>query len=61
MEKVLSLFTGDGGIFRVRALIAFGLVGTCCYLFAAELTVPGELLALTGGVLGHYYATRAAA
>ena len=61
MEKVLTLLTGEGGIFRVRALIAFAFVATVCYLFAAELTVPGELLALTGGVLGHYYATRAAA
>ena len=61
MEKVLALLTGEGGVLRVRALIAFAFVGTVCYLFAAELTVPGELLALTGGVLGFYYGTRPAA
>ena len=60
MEKVLALLTGEGGVLRVRALIAFAFVATCCYLFADGQTVPGELLALTGGVLGFYYGTRAA-
>lgn len=60
MEKLVTLLTGEGGLLRVRALITFALVGTVCYLFIDTQTVPGELLALTGGAFGFYFGTRAA-
>lgn len=60
MEKLATLLTGEGGILRVRALIAFALVGTVCYLFADGQSVPSELLGLTGGAVGFYYGNRSA-
>lgn len=58
MDKLATLLTGEGGILRVRALIAFAFVGTVCYLFADGQSVPGELLGLTGGAVGYYFGTR---
>ena len=59
MSKLVELLTGEGGLLRVRAVIVFAFVGTVCYLFADGQSVPGELLALTGGAVGYYFSTRA--
>ena len=60
MTALTNLLTGEGGLLRVRALIAFAFVATTCYLFIDGVTPPGELLALTGGAVGYYFGTRGA-
>ena len=60
MQALTNLLTGEGGLLRVRALLAFGFTGTACYLFIAGTAVPGELLTLVGGTVGYYFGTRGA-
>lgn len=52
------LFTADGKLVAVRALIALGLTGTACYLWVEDGTVPSELLAFIGPILGFYFGAR---
>ena len=59
MNKLIELLTGEGGILRVRALLAFGLTGTVCFLALSETSVPQEILVLDGTALGFYFAQRA--
>ncbi len=61
MDAIKNLLTGEGGLLRVRAILAFTLTGTVCYLFIDGQSVPGELLALAGGTLGYYFGTRGSA
>ena len=61
METLSKLLAGEGGLLRVRALLAFAFAATTCYLFIDGQTPPGELLALTGGAVGYYFGTRGAA
>ncbi|KKK61604.1 hypothetical protein LCGC14_3012670 [marine sediment metagenome] len=59
MSRLIELLTGEGGILRVRALLAFGLTGTVCFLALSELPVPEPILILDGTALGFYFAQRA--
>ena len=61
MQSLTNLLTGEGGLLRVRALLAFAFTGTVCYLFIDGQSVPGELLALVGGSVGYYFGTRGGA
>ena len=61
MGALTNLLTGEGGLLRVRALLAFGFSAAAIYLFVDGQPVPGELLALVGGSVGYYFGTRGAA
>jgi hypothetical protein len=60
MEKLYEALFGEGGLLRVRAILAFALTGACIYLFIDDSAVPDTLLTLTAGADAYYFATRGA-
>lgn len=57
-DRILDALFSDGGLFRVRAALTFLLTGATVYLFVSDNAVPDALLALTGGAVGYYFASR---
>ncbi len=60
MDFIKNLLIGEGGLLRVRALLAFALTGCTVYLFVDGVDAPPELMTLTGGAVGYYFGTRGA-
>ena len=57
-EKLIDALVGEGGIFKVRSLITFGLLGLVAYLtFNGEID-PSHILGMTGTAVGFYFGTR---
>ena len=54
------LFTSDGKLFGVRAILAFAFTGVTVYLWAAGDPVPAELLVITSGIDSFYFGSRVA-
>ena len=61
MEKVLAGLFADGGILRVRALLAEGLVGTFCWLAIDGVIAPEVFVPAAVGALATYFGSRIAA
>ncbi len=60
METTKNFLTGEGGLLRVRALLAFAFTAATIYLFVDGAEAPPELMTLTGGAVGYYFGTRGA-
>lgn len=59
MDTLKDALFGEGGLIRVRAIIAFALTGTLCYLAIDGADVPDWLLGVAGPAIGFYFGTRA--
>jgi hypothetical protein len=60
-DKMFEALFGEGGLLRVRAVLAIGLTATCAVLWLDERTVPDALLATTAAADAYYFAARQAA
>ena len=59
-DKLFDALFGEGGLLRVRAVLAFALTGASIYLFIDGQSVPDPLLALTSSTVAFYIAGRTA-
>ena len=59
LQNIIASMTGEGGIVRVRALLALGLtaIGGAFLLMELEMP-PSEFNILWGSVLAYYFGTR---
>lgn len=55
-QQIIDLFAQST---IVQAIVTVMLIATCCYLWASQFPVPGELLGFTGAVLGFWFGTKA--
>jgi hypothetical protein len=58
MDKAYDALFGDGGLLKVRAILAFMLTGACIFLWIDTGNVPDALLATAGPAIGYYFASR---
>jgi hypothetical protein len=62
MNTILRGLFGEGGLLRVRALLALMLSGVGgAYLLLNEALPPGEFLVLWTGAVAYYFGGRTAA
>ena len=61
MQQILSWLTGDGGILRVRGMLAVIGMGTASYMVIDGTISPDVYLALVGPIIGFYAGARTAA
>ena len=54
------LFTNDGKLVGVRAILALSFTGATIALWLQEITVPPELLTITSGTVAFYFGSRVA-
>ena len=60
MDKILNLIFGEGGLLRVRALIALGLTAVTSFMWVNEIPISGQQELINGIVLAFYFGTRGA-
>ena len=58
VNRLLDGLFGDGGILRVRALIAFALVGTLCVGFMRGMIEADLFVPISFASTAYYFATR---
>ncbi len=59
-DLISRMLFGEGGLFKVRALLAFGLIGIAGYMWINEIPIGEHQETLTTMVAAFYFATRAA-
>lgn len=59
-QQLMDALFGDGGLVRVRALLAFSFSAATIYLWVSGDPVPDALLATTTGAVGYYFGSRTA-
>ena len=60
MDKILNLIFGEGGLLRVRAIIALGLTAVTSFMWVNEIPVSDQQELINGIVLAFYFGTRGA-
>ena len=58
MAKLTELLVGEGGLLRVRGLLALGTTGVVLAMFLQELAIPAALLTAWAGITGVYFGGR---
>lgn len=58
MDRLYDALFAEGGLFRVRALLAFALTGASIYLWVTDGSVPDALLTTTAAADAFYFASR---
>ena len=56
--RLIELLVGEGGLLRVRGLLALGTTVTVLTMFATETAIPSELLITWTGIIGIYFGSR---
>ncbi len=51
---------GDGGLLKVRALLAFVVTGVTMYMWAEEISVTDAQLVIVTGIDAYYFGVRGA-
>ena len=60
-RNLMTTATGDGGLLRVRGLLALGMTGIGgAYLLINEAMPPSAFVALWAAAQGYYFGTRGA-
>ncbi len=60
LDKILSVLFGEGGLFRVRAILALGLTGVTSFMWANEIPISDQQELVNAFVLAFYFGTRGA-
>jgi len=60
-EKIVDGLFGEGGILKVRGLLAEGLIGTFCWLAIDGAVAPEVFVPSAVGALAVYFGSRIAA
>ena len=58
ISKFAESLTSEGGLLRVRAILALALTGAAIYLWVSGEPVPEELLGSWGVATGLYFGMR---
>ena len=56
--KLIELLVGEGGLLRVRGLLALGTTGAVLAMFLQEIAIPAALLTAWAGIIGVYFGGR---
>ena len=60
MNGLKEALFGDGGLLKVRALLAFLVTGVTMYMWAEEISVTDAQLVIVTGIDAYYFGVRGA-